>query len=858
MDKKTGRRSRSQQRSLPIEDSVAGAQQLIGAGDKPSGHVDIISEETIAGWAWNPLKPEEAVSVEIYDGSELLIRLRADLYRGDLRDAGIGTGNYGFSIPNPSALLPLARHQVSVRRAVDGVDLPGSPQWLLRPEAGFDFSLTQLLDAAAAASANVARSPEDLDQPVTLTLNVLNQLLNARNSLAENRPLLSDPRLQDLLHEADVSDWTRELLAKIEAEFAPLHFEEVDEPLVSIVIPVYNKFRTTYNCLKSIAANPPKASFEIIIVDDCSRDETLFAGFVISGAVRFIRNLKNQGFVRTCNAGAASARGKYLFFLNNDTLVRPNWLDELVATFDNVPNVGIVGAKLFFENGSLQEVGGIIWRLGDGWNWGRQADPNDPRFCYLRDCDYATGAALMLERELFKQLKGFDEYYAPAYYEDSDLCFRVRALGKRVVVQPASEIVHLEGISAGTDVHGTGMKRFQLVNHRKFYERWKETLSTHRFNGQEPDREAERSVKRRAFFIDDTVLTPDQDAGSNAALQHIQALMRLGYKVTFLPADNMAQINPYTANLQKLGIECLYAPYYWSVEEVFRKAKVKPDLVYLHRFANASKYASLVRQHFPGCFTVYNVADLHSLRQQREMEIAGSLSGAPKVAEDAELAAMRMVDSVVVHSSVEADFLRHKAPDVRVHTVLWTVVLRPSATPFKDRSGYAFVGGYNHRPNVDAAMFLAREIAPLLSDLAPEMLGFLVGSNAPPEVAASERKNLKFLGFIPELTSLFSGLRCTVAPLRYGGGLKGKILDSFAHGLPCVMTEVAAEGLNLPPQLEWLIATTPEQIARKLAAVHDDEALNAKLSAHGLDYIAENCSAEVTRRMLAEAITPRV
>src|SRR5262249_34565908 len=153
------------------------------------------------------------------------------------------------------------------------------------------------------------------------------------------------------------------------------------------------------------------------------------------------------------------------------------------------------------------------------------------------------------------------------------------------------QIVHLEGISAGTDISGRGMKRFQPINHAKFYKRWKDTLVTHRFNGQQPEREAERLVRRRAYFIDATVPTPDQDAGSNAAIEHMRTLMELGYKVTFLPADNMAKHDPYTGQLQKLGIECLYYPFYWSVEEVFRKATDKPDLVYLHRYVNASKYA---------------------------------------------------------------------------------------------------------------------------------------------------------------------------------------------------------------------------------------------------------------------------
>ena len=107
----------------------------------------------------------------------------------------------------------------------------------------------------------------------------------------------------------------------------------------------------------------------------------------VRGAVRIARNATNLGFVRSCNAGAALAKGRYLFFLNNDTLVKEGWLDELVETFEQVPNVGIAGSKLLFENGKLQEAGGIIWRLGDGWNWGRGRDPNDPAFSFLRDTE---------------------------------------------------------------------------------------------------------------------------------------------------------------------------------------------------------------------------------------------------------------------------------------------------------------------------------------------------------------------------------------------------------------------------------------------------------------------------------------
>ena len=398
----------------------------------------------------------------------------------------------------------------------------------------------------------VATTSEDLAQPLTTLLQLLNDLVNVHDGLKS----AGAPPAIDLIDNLNLGGRTRELINQLRYTHPPLWFKPVKEPVVSIVIPVFNKFDLTYNCVKSIIETGCRRCFEIIVVDDCSDDETMLSTLIFAGAVRIVRNGVNLGFVGTCNAGAAVAKGKYLLFLNNDTLVREGWLDELVETFEQVPNVGIAGSKLLFADGSLQEAGGIMWRLGDGWNWGRGRDPHEPAFCYLRDADWVSGAALMIERAMFRELGGFDEHFAPGYYEDTDLAFRVRARGKRVVMQPASEIVHLEGVSSGTDTSGPGMKRYQVINHAKFYQRWKDTLLTHRFNGEQPEQEAERQVARRAYFIDDSVPTPDQDAGSNAAIAHMRAIMELGYKVTFLPADNMAKLEPYTARLQKLGIEC--------------------------------------------------------------------------------------------------------------------------------------------------------------------------------------------------------------------------------------------------------------------------------------------------------------
>jgi O-antigen biosynthesis protein len=818
------------------------------------GNLDRVSFDEISGWVWDPDHPDQPVDIEILDGDIELMKVSADQFRPDLAAAGMGTGHHGFVIRDLGGVLPLSRHVLRVRRASDGKDLPRSPTSISRNV--LDRGAMAFMSDVVFSAIEAARKPDDLSQPLGHLLALLNPVVNGYEAVGRMRtaqPRVTPAETADTL---ELTGRTRELVAHLRYGFQPLYFEPSDTPEVSIIIPVHNKFATTYDCLDSIVKALPDRTFEIIIADDCSDDETLLAALVFAGAVRIVRNTSNLGFVRTCNAGATLARGRYLFFLNNDTLVRPGWLDELVQTFAQVPNVGIAGARLLFPDGKLQEAGGIIWRLGDGWNWGRGRDPNDPVFSFLRDADWVSGAALMIERPLFEQLGGFDEYYAPAYYEDTDLAFRVRALGKRVVVQPASEIVHLEGVSAGTDTSGPGMKRFQVVNHAKFYRRWKDTLITHRLNGQQPELEAERLVRQRAYFIDDTVPTPDQDAGSNAAVEHMRALLSLGYKVTFLPADNMARIDPYTAELQKLGIECPVHPYFWSVEEVFRKALHKPDLVYLHRYSNASKYATMVRRYFPGCRIVYNVADLHFLRMARQAAIEPESMNAADVAAQrvGELSVMRNVDSVIVHSPVEAQLLRDTDLSLNVAVVPWTVRARPSPVPFAARSGTAYVGGFGHPPNLDAVRYLVGEIVPLVQLRVPGCTTYLIGSKMPAGMMNMQRPGVAPLGFVPVLADVLHKLRCTVVPLRYGAGIKGKVLESFAHGLPCIMSEVAAEGLELTPDLAWLVARSPAEFAEKIARVHEDEAFNRGLSQAGLAYILVRHGAGVVIDSLQNAV----
>ena len=247
------------------------------------------------------------------------------------------------------------------------------------------------------------------------------------------------------------------------------------DPLVSIIIPVYNQFEYTVYCVRSIVSNTEGIGFEVIIADDCSTDMTRQILEYLPG-IRLVRTERNQGFIRNCNNAAKVAEGRYLVFLNNDTLVKEGWLSALVDTMEDDPSVGLAGSKLIYPDGHLQEAGCIVWGDGTIWNYGRGMNPRLPEYNYLKDTDYVSGASFIIRRDLWERLGGFDEYYLPAYCEDTDLSFRVRKEGLRTVYQPRSEVVHFEGVSNGKSTQ-SGLKAYQVTNMQKLFDRWKDDLA---------------------------------------------------------------------------------------------------------------------------------------------------------------------------------------------------------------------------------------------------------------------------------------------------------------------------------------------------------------------------------------------
>lgn len=356
----------------------------------------------------------------------------------------------------------------------------------------------------------------------------------------------------------------------------------------------------------------------------------------------------------------------------------------------------------------------------------------------------------------------------------------------------------------------------------------------------------------RALIIDDTLPDPKRDAGSCAIVSHMQSLQRLGFAVTFAPANNHG--GPGVRRLEQDGIACCCAPWSGSVEEVLRREQGSFALVYIHRGGN-TRYMPLVRHHQPRARVVYSVADLHHLRlaRQAEVEQRPELTEASQRVRAAELSAARFADSVITHSSFEAALLKRDLPNSRIHVIPWTVVPTPISVDFADRRGIALIGSYTHAPNLDAAWWMIQDVMPIVRKLDPSIECRLVGSGIPDGLATVVAPGITVVGHVDDLSTVLARIRLTVAPLTFGAGIKGKVIDSMAAGLPCVCTPIAAEGLDLPPLLQSIVADGPQALAEAIVRVHNDPQLNHACAEAGLAYVEQTLSEARIDALMREA-----
>lgn len=623
----------------------------------------------------------------------------------------------------------------------------------------------------------------------------------------------------------------------------PLVFTPPAAPEVAIVIPVYGNWALTEACLRSLLVYPATVPHRVVVVDDCSPDDTATHLATVEG-ITVVTHEENQGFLKAVANGVAATTEPMVVLLNNDTTVAPGWLDALVNRMASDEAIGIVGSMLLYPNGLLQEAGGIVFNDGTGNNFGKGDRADRAWYLQPRDVDYCSGACLLIRRRVWDEVGGFDQRFAPAYYEDTDLAFATRAAGYRVVYEPTSRIYHFEGGSYGSD-DGPKKRGLMAKNQPAFVEKWATALAEQSDPHPKDWVEASwRSRSGRMLIVDSYVPLTDQDSGSIRMAGIIDLFLAKGYAITYL-AMSMALAEPYTSDLRAKGVEVVSG----LVDYADEIARIAPSLrfAWLARPDEATTVASLLSTLAPQAKLIYDTIDLHYVREARRAEVEGR----PEIAVIAEeyrrkeLAMMAVADATIVVTDAEATLLATDAPGVDVRVVSNVHSPLPLGPDVDARADLLFVGNFNHLPNRDAVAWFAEEVLPLVREALPEVTLNVVGSNATPEVLALERPGLHVLGWVHDLTPIYDATRVVVAPLRYGAGIKGKLGEAAMHGVPFVATSIASEGTYLDDGVNCLLADDAAGFAAAVVRLVTDPELWRTLATAGREAILRQCAPEV-------------
>jgi O-antigen biosynthesis protein len=619
-------------------------------------------------------------------------------------------------------------------------------------------------------------------------------------------------RWKELLIQSEL-ERSKYLVPELKRQLSMTHLCKEGVPQVSIVLPCFGRAEYTLACLESLIRQETACHFEILIADDHRGDVQLssYVSRLRARQIHYHHNATHLGFTCNVNQAALRAKGDFLVFLNNDTYCHPHWLERLVRTYRHLApsiSVGAIGSKVLHSNLSIQESGCLMLPGGMPHPLGRGAHCFDPRYSYLREVDFVSACSLLILRRHFLDCGGFDERFSPGYFEDPDLCERLRQRGLLTFVQPTSILLHEEGASFGKDGFS------DIVSEK-----------TALFNAIHPRPSTSKlgfEAKPRLLFIDAYLPMPDKGSGSVDAMAYLEYFLAKGYQPVLYAHHHNNYFEGYTHELEAIGVEVLQDNFQ-GLEDVLVERAATFQLVFVSRFYQMDHFLPLIRRYLPHAKVIYNTVDLHFLREGREADYAAN-SSADWIEElkANELRYIEQSDASIVISAFEYSLLKQQMPGVEsIHHVPQCRPFVGTSSGHAERRGFVFIGSA-HQPNVDALRFFHEKIHPCLIEHLPEYELVVIGKELFESLSVSKdaallaNPHVHFLGYIEDVTQLFDRAVGMVVPLRYGSGIKGKVVQSMQHALPCVTTTIGAEGLELPPLSSVTVADTPEGIADAL------------------------------------------
>jgi GT2 family glycosyltransferase/glycosyltransferase involved in cell wall biosynthesis len=690
---------------------------------------------------------------------------------------------------------------------------------------------------------------------------------------------------------------------------------------VAVAIPTYNGWDWTSKCIESIRKTRDQNHCDIWVIDDASSDGTSERLAERYPEVRIIKNSENLGFLKSCNNAFLRLRNyEWVFLLNNDTEVHEGFLLEALLLAAKKPRAALIGSKLVYPDGSLQEAGAFFWQSGNAWNFGRNADPSRTEFNIDRQVDYCSGAAILLRTASLFEVGLFSEEFLPAYFEDSDLAFKLRDAGFETWYAHRSVVTHYEGKSHGTST-ASGIKKYQIENSIKFSSKWASILTNHspeaaghildaafrlspelkpkgtfvyfegmsirvpgimskfigrlasfysehkdespksllfphssflkkqsifhQINPEEFELTAESIPKESILFIENNVPAPDTNAGDLSTISYIKLLVEMGERVTFMPVLPFIK-NKYSEALEEMGVKVFrpisgFDSWISTNAENIKKVWIsRPD--FAKRIIESIKEGSETE-------ILYYTQDLHFLRTFRQ---AVQTKNLVKLASSIHLWfkerwIFNNVSKVLSVSPVETNVIKKISRRAEVETLQpffysQSEIISRAPADFVGKTNLVFLGGYSHTPNVDAVNYLVAEVMPEVWKARSDIHVTVAGFGPPPEILNLASLRVHVVGQVESLESLFEEYRALVAPLRYGAGVKGKVIEAMRLGLPVIGTKIAFEAIPVEDGISALFGETPNELAAQILRLIESDSLAGSLSKNGTSVIATNYS----------------
>ncbi len=608
----------------------------------------------------------------------------------------------------------------------------------------------------------------------------------------------------------------------------PLSFNCSTTPKVSIIIPFYNQEAYTYNCLEYIEKYLPiSISYEILLIDDNSSEEYDFSA--ITG-ISLLKNEQNLGFLRSVNEGIKASKGEFVYLLNNDTEVQENFLTELLYVFENFENVGAVGSMLLNADNTLQECGALFLKDCD-INLIVKREVFYPEVNFISEVDYCSGCSLLFKKNKDNgDLNLLDDNFAPAYFEETDLCFDLKYnQGKKIYYTPFSKVLHFNGVSYNSNINEDKLKKKEFLyntNKSKFIEKWWNQINSIKAQTIE-ERLVEIKNHKSILFVSGIVPEYDKDSGSNRLKEILLAYVKLGYKVGFCSINNSYD-NEYNTFFQRHGIEVFYIhrkdqDYLKFIKKNYHDTKY----VWYYGPNTFYKLYNTISKLTPHSRSIYDMVDVHHLRYEKALELEpnkASIKKKHKKYLKIETEHSQKADYVVSISDIERKYISKFIDEKKLITISnihYPKINKNDIIPFEERKDILFIGSV-HTPNVDAVYYLFNDIMPLVWKKTPDCKVHILGS-VNKSINDISHPNIIFHGYVPEVDSFFNNTKLMVAPLRYGGGVKGKVGQAFEYYLPIVTTSVGAEGMHLKDGINAIITDDTKDFAEGIYKLYTDE-----------------------------------